>query len=203
MACIKEQYLNLAEEIAQALLGPWHPNVYKTWRFSETASGPGIEPEVPRGFPENGWQQLALRIRDPFLSCYRGIHGPVGLYWLLPLLGAMHLQQRHDGNTPPSEWPEVHTVQVPCCTGNSTGVLLCDGVRLPCVWAPLIAAGPVEDVRVHRISEEESKTHAMMLQYHACVQSNQPSTQGTSGNWCFLSQAGQVVKRGSLVPVDL
>ena len=135
-ACIENMYLELAEEIAQAALGPWDPDRYRNWRFSEQPLGSTSEGESARGSTENGWLQLALRIRDPFLSCYRGIYGPVGLYWLLPLLGAMYLHKQY-GKTPPADWPRVHTVPIRCCPKKSNGVLLCRGVRLPCGWAPL------------------------------------------------------------------
>lgn len=37
---------------------------------------------------QNHWPlSFALKLFTPFLTCYRGIYGPIGLYWVLPLLG--------------------------------------------------------------------------------------------------------------------
>lgn len=120
----EENYLTLAEEIAQVLLGSWDPDTYKAWRFAlEARTIP------PRPHKEAAstcrWLQLALNIRDPFLRCYRGIYGPVGLYWLLPLLLSLHLYLNNAIRE-----PTLTTRVVPC---KGDGVLLCDGVRLPCM----------------------------------------------------------------------
>ena len=168
------------------MIGEWvqkqkparNPDQYRDWRFN--GEKVTLDEEVIQDSAKNAWLQVALRIRDPFLSCYRGIHGAAGLYWLLPLLGAMHLHKRYQ-QTPPTAWPKVHRVDVQCCSENRDGVLLCKGVHMPCVWAPLHRAGPVEDVRVHMVSEQESEKHAMMLRYHACLQANQPCAQETPG----------------------
>lgn len=128
-------YLTLAEEIGQALLGPWDPVRYMHWRFG-TRGIEQPENELAAGIAGHPWLQVAQRIRDPFLRCYRGIYGPVGLYWLLPLLGAMHLFSRRPDGSPPDDEPSTETRAVRC-RGGDRGVLLCNGVRLPCARAAL------------------------------------------------------------------
>ena len=106
---------------------------YQPYRFDNSSiQPPSTQPTGTDGPPPaDGWRTTWQRIQRNFLRCYRGIYGPVGLYWVLPLLGAMYLHKKYGKSSPN---PKVDNT-VKQCPANSDGVLLFNGVRMPCVGA--------------------------------------------------------------------
>ena len=76
------------EKIRQFVLSSEQPNIYKRYRCEgqslddvakQLTFYPGVQP--------TGW---IYKLYDVVLHCVRSVHGPVALYWLVPLLYAMY-----------------------------------------------------------------------------------------------------------------
>ena len=133
---------------------PVNVNAYNIYRCSGKYENKGIPlPQIPTKNINAPWNLVA----EPLLSCYHWVYGPVGLYWVLPLLLAMYVDEK--------TW-HVEASDL-ACDEQTGSAHLCPGLPKKC------------HTSVHRLSQEEwVKTydlHRLFMSYQCdtltrCVQ---------------------------------
>ena len=133
-------------------------NAYTIYRCSGKYENNNIPlPQIPTTNIKPPWNRVA----EPLLSCYYWVYGPVGLYWVLPLLLAMYVDEK--------TW---HVEEVPAGdlehNEQSGGAHLCPG---------LPKNSPIE---VIRLSQEEwvkiYDLHRLFMSYQCDTLTGPPSS---------------------------